>query len=204
MQLSTLYFRNRYLLVLTILVLLATGALASLTLPVFEDPIIVRRNPLVLTQVPGASAERVESLVTEKIEEELRTIPEIKTVTSTSRAGISVVNIELQDATVAGENERIFSQIRDKLSEAQRQFPADASPPILEDQRGATAYTVIAGFKWTADTPADFGILTRHAEAGGERGAGALNNAPGGAAFAMNRRRVAPRRQRGHSRLERW
>ncbi len=169
MQLSTLYFRNRYLLVLTICVLMATGGLAVLTLPVFEDPIIVRRNPLVLTQLPGASAERVESLITEPIEEELRTIPEIKHVTSTSRSGISVVGIELQDAVVAGENERIFSQIRDKLGEAQRQFPPEASAPVLEDQRGATAYTIIAGFTWQATGPPDFGILSRHADALSDR-----------------------------------
>ncbi len=172
---STLFFRNRYLLWLTIAVLIATGTLATMSLPVMEDPIIVRRNPLVVTAVPGSSAERVESLVTEKLEQELREIPEVKTVTSTSRTGVSIVSIELQDAVVAGENERLFSQIRDKLSEAERQFPPEASSPVLEDQRGATAYTMIASFSWQAEGEPDLGILGRHADALSDR----LRNVPG-------------------------
>ncbi len=169
MNLPTLYFRNKYLLVLTILVLLATGGLAALTLPVMEDPIITNRNPLIVTPVPGASAERVESLVTERIEEEVRKIPEVKHVTSTSRAGVSVVSVELDDAVVEGENQRLFSEIRDKLSEAERQFPAEAGSPVLEDDRGATAYTMLVGFTWKAGGEPDLGILTRHADALADR-----------------------------------
>ena len=75
------------LLVLSVLVIFVAGLSAFVSMPRLEDPRIVNRNPLIVTLVPGASAERVEALVTEKLEEELQEVPEIKEIRSTSRAG---------------------------------------------------------------------------------------------------------------------
>ena len=44
----------------------------------------------VVSYFPGASPERVESLVTDKIEKVAQELPELKEVTSTSRTGLSV------------------------------------------------------------------------------------------------------------------
>ena len=63
---TTAFLRNRYLLVLSLVVILVAGVSALLQLPRLEDPRIVNRNPLLVTLVPGASAERVEALVTER------------------------------------------------------------------------------------------------------------------------------------------
>ena len=73
--LRTLFFDNRYLLTLAILVIVVAGVSALVNLPRLEDPRITNRFPLVITPVPGASAERVESLVTEKLEEAFEEIP---------------------------------------------------------------------------------------------------------------------------------
>ena len=94
------FYRNRQLLFLTLTLIVVWGASAFLTLPRLEDPEIVQRNSTVTTVFPGASAERVESLVTDKIEEEFSDIEEIDNIKSTSSPNISVVNIELKD-TVA-------------------------------------------------------------------------------------------------------
>jgi multidrug efflux pump subunit AcrB len=165
MRWATLYYRNRYLLWLTVVLTLLTGGLATLSLPITEDPIITNRGPLVITAVPGASAERVEALVTTVIEEKLREIPEIKEVGSTSRAGISTVGIELLDSIGPGENKRIFSQIRDKLADAELELPAEAAAPVLEDQRNAVAYTILLGVTWTGPGEPNMAILGRHARA---------------------------------------
>lgn len=138
----TLFFRNGHLLLLSIVIVLVAGLSAVMNLPRLEDPRIDLRNVLALTAFPGASAERVEALVTDVIEDELRQLHEIKEIKSTSRAGISVVNIELQDWVDKTTNEGIFSKIRDRLSEASQRFPTGAAKPILDDQRGATAFTL--------------------------------------------------------------
>ena len=73
---STLFFRNRHLLTLSIVVLLVGGLSAAFTLPRLEDPRIRNRAAVIVTALPGASAERVEALVTKKLEDELATFKE--------------------------------------------------------------------------------------------------------------------------------
>lgn len=166
---QTLFFTNRHLLILSIIVILAAGAAALTSLPRLEDPRITNRNPLIITALPGASAERVESQVTEKLEERLKEVPEIKDLESTSRSGVSVVRIELQDDVTTETNQEIFSKIRDKINDARSNLPTAASDPLFDDQRDPAAFTVIVGLTWTAASEPAMGILTRKAEDLGDR-----------------------------------
>ncbi|MEM9512258.1 MAG: efflux RND transporter permease subunit, partial [Cyanobacteria bacterium P01_E01_bin.48] len=88
-MLSNAFYRNTQLLVLTLCLILVWGLSAFFTLPRMEDPELVQRNAVITTFFPGATADRVEALVTDKIEEELFEVDEIKTLTSTSRSGVS-------------------------------------------------------------------------------------------------------------------
>ncbi len=143
----TLFYRRGHLLVLSLLVILVAGLSALNTLPRLEDPRIDTRNVLVITPYPGASAERVEALVSDVIEDRLREIYEIKEIKSTSRAGISVINIETQDWVDNTTNEQLFSEIRDALREAETQFPQGAASPVFDEKRGATAFTLLLALK---------------------------------------------------------
>lgn len=138
----SLFYRNGHLLLLGIVIILVAGVSALVNLPRLEDPRIDLRNVIALTPFPGASAERVEALVSDVIEDELRQLDEIKELRSTSRAGISVVNIELQAWVDNSTNEQIFSEIRDRLADAAQKFPQGAGEPELDTKRGATAFTL--------------------------------------------------------------
>ncbi len=161
-----IFFDNKYLLALTIVVTLVAGVSALSGLPRLEDPVITNRNPLILTVFPGASADRVEALVTEKIETELDDIDSIKNVTSTSRAGISIVSVELLDAVTKAGTDAISSEIRDALADAARTFPPEVPAPFFDDKRNPVAYTLIAAVRWSgAERGAEsLGILSRRAE----------------------------------------
>jgi multidrug efflux pump subunit AcrB len=139
----TAFFRKGHLLALSIIIILVAGLSAINTLPRLEDPRIDLRNVIVLTSYPGASAERVEALVSDVLEDELRQLFEIKEIKSTSKAGFSSIFIELQDSIDSSTNQQVFSKIRDAISDAAKRFPAGASQPILEDKRGATAFTML-------------------------------------------------------------
>ena len=139
----TAFFRKGHLLALSIIIILVAGISAINTLPRLEDPRIDLRNVVVLTSFPGASAERVEALVSDVLEDELRQLYEIKEIKSTSKAGFSSLFVELQDWVDSSSNQQVFSKIRDAIDDAAKRFPAGASPPILEDKRGATAFTVL-------------------------------------------------------------
>ena len=64
------------------------------------------------------SAERVETRVTEVLEEALQEIEAIKDLESTSRAGVSIIAVELKDKISSKQNEQVFAEVRDKLSDA--------------------------------------------------------------------------------------
>jgi multidrug efflux pump len=139
----TTFFRRGHLLALSIIIILVAGLSAVATLPRLEDPRIDLRNVIILTSYPGASAERVEALVSDVLEDELRELYEIKEIKSTSKAGFSSVVVELQDWVDNSTNQQIFSKIRDSLENASLRLPVGASKPILEDKRGATAFTML-------------------------------------------------------------
>lgn len=171
----TAFFRRGHLLVLSIMILLVAGMSAVTTLPRLEDPRIDTRNVLVLTPFPGASAERVEALVSDVIEDELRQLSEIKEIRSTSRADISVINIELQAWVDNNTNEQIFSKIRDSLSDAKQQFPVGAGEPELDEKRGATSFTLLIGLRAAQGYDTPMSITSRLSEELADR----LRNVPG-------------------------
>jgi multidrug efflux pump len=160
----SLFFCNGHLLVLSIMVLLVAGISAINNIPRLEDPRIDRRNVLVITPYLGASAERVEALVTDVIEDELRQLHEIKEINSTSRAGTSVVALELQAWVDNSSNEQIFSKIRDSLNNAKFKFPQGAGDPFLDDRIGAAAFTLIVGLESAPGYSTPLSIISRMAD----------------------------------------
>jgi multidrug efflux pump subunit AcrB len=84
--------QNRVTLVVTVL-LLISGLLAYRALPKAQDPGFIVRTAVVSVQLPGASPERMEQLVTDKIEKKAQEMPEVDNITSDTRTGISIVNV---------------------------------------------------------------------------------------------------------------
>ncbi|WP_086930268.1 efflux RND transporter permease subunit [Agarilytica rhodophyticola] len=158
---NTQMYHNRYLLVLSIIIILVAGLSAFANLPRLEDPRITNRNPTVLTFFPGASSARVESLITKPIEDELRELHEIKTIESTSRDGASLISIELQDWVDETNNEQIFSKIRAELEDAASSFPAASGEPEFDDKRGASAFTLVVELSIPKAAKSQLNILTR-------------------------------------------
>ncbi len=160
---STLFYRNFRLLLLTIILIFVWGFSAYQTLPRMEDPELVSRNAIVKTFLPGASAERVESLVTDKIEQELSEIEEIKNYTSTSRTGSSIIQIELLGRVKHEEVDGIWSRVRDAIDDARVELPPETTEPEFEELE-VKAYGLIAALTWEQSEPPNYAILNRQAE----------------------------------------
>ncbi|MCZ6830836.1 MAG: efflux RND transporter permease subunit [Gammaproteobacteria bacterium] len=161
---ASAFLRNRHLLVLSILVILVGGVSSLVSLPRLEDPRIVNRNPMIITQVPGASAQRVETLVTEPLERSLQEISAIKDIESTSTAGVSIVTVELKAEVSGTENKEIFAEIRDKVGEAATRFPPEAREPLIDDKRDPVGFTLITAVRWTVGGKPNLNIMNRVAE----------------------------------------
>lgn len=89
----------------------------------------------IVSSFPGASPERVEELVTDKIEKVAQELPELKKVTSTSRTGLSVVNVELVMQVEPQELQPVWDRLRRKLSSIQG-LPDGVQPQLKDDGIG--------------------------------------------------------------------
>ena len=91
-NLTALALRQRQLTWFFIAIVAIGGVLAYLKLGQREDPDFTFRAMVIRTQWPGATAQQVERLVTDRIEKKLQEVPYYKYATSYSRAGESLVN----------------------------------------------------------------------------------------------------------------
>lgn len=157
----SLFYRNRQLLFLTLTLIVVWGTAAFLTLPRLEDPEITQRVSTITTVYPGASARRVESLVTEEIENAFSDVEEISSIESISSPNISVVTITLKD-TVANVSP-VWAKIRSQLEEATPALPAGILDPVYEDADVA-ANALVVGLTWDLDKAVNHGLLQRIAE----------------------------------------
>ncbi|MEE9603045.1 MAG: efflux RND transporter permease subunit, partial [Thermoguttaceae bacterium] len=160
---ATLFFRNKRIVALTVLMILAAGISALVSIGRQEDPTITNIFATIVTPYPGADPARVESLVTEKIEDELKKIPEIKEVKSTSRTGISIVQVELAWNLSKPRIEQIWSEVRDALSDAARNFPAGVPEPEFDDDR-VGAFSAISSIQAAPGAEVTPAVSRRYAE----------------------------------------
>ena len=89
----------------------------------------------VVSSFPGASPERVEQLVTDKVEKISQELPELKEVSSTSRAGLSVVTVELKDEVGPEKLQAVWDRLRRKL-ESIEGLPSGVVPFLDDDGVG--------------------------------------------------------------------
>jgi multidrug efflux pump subunit AcrB len=77
----------------------------------------------------------VELLVSKNIEEEVQEIPEVKTVTSQSRTGLSVVSVTLKDAVKPADLQAIWDKLRRNLDNM-TSLPEGVVPDLQDDDVG--------------------------------------------------------------------
>ena len=89
--------KNRAVMFVLILTVIAAGAFAYGKLGRLEDPEFTIKEAVVSTQYPGATAEQVELEVTEVLETAVQQLKQLKEVRSISRAGLSILFVEIQE-----------------------------------------------------------------------------------------------------------
>lgn len=156
--LAALFYHDKRLTLLTVLLALASGLSSLMVLPRREDPLLKPRVAQVTTMIPGADAEKVESQVTEPIENKLRDVPQIKKLRSVSRAGISLITVELRDDV--SEPDKVWPEVRGKIEDSIVLLPSGASRPEFNEMQMA-AYAWIGGITWLRDDQPSYGVMRR-------------------------------------------
>ncbi len=103
--------------------------------PSVDPPIIS-----VSTNYSGANSDVIESQITEPLEKVINGIPGIRNISSTSSVGSSNITVEFNlDADL----ETAANDVRDKVSQAQRQLPQDVDAPPVVTKADANADNII-------------------------------------------------------------
>ncbi len=104
------------------------GSIAMINLPREIQPEITIPIGAVATFLPGASPPDTESLVTEPLEKEIATISEIKSLTSTSGFGNSVIAVEFE---AKADLEKSIQDLKDAVDRIKNDLPEDATDPSV-------------------------------------------------------------------------
>ncbi|WP_415374674.1 efflux RND transporter permease subunit [Patiriisocius sp. Uisw_017] len=131
------------------IVLMILGAIILMGIAVFTSlsrdsmPPFTVRVANVITELPGASPERIEQLVTDNVEKIAQELPELKEVSSTSRTGLSVVTVTLKEEVSPEDMQAVWDRLRRKL-EGMEGLPEGVAPFLDDDGIGAV-YGIVVG-----------------------------------------------------------
>ncbi len=128
MSLYSISIQRPVLAVVMSIAIMLFGVLGLSSLGVREFPAVDPPLITVSTNYRGASAEVIETQITEPLEERINGVPGIRTLTSTSREGRSTVVVEFD---LGADLERAANDVRDAVSRAMGNLPPDVEPPVI-------------------------------------------------------------------------
>lgn len=140
MNLSSVSIQRPVLAMVLTIVILLFGGIGFSYLGVREYPSVDPPIVTVTTNYTGSSAEIIESQITEPLEEQINSVPGIRNISSISADGRSTIKIEF-DLGVGMDN--AANDVRDKVSQAVRNLPPDADPPVVQ-KSDADAQTIFS------------------------------------------------------------
>lgn len=118
--------------------ILLGGIFAYFTLEQREDPKFTFRLMVVKTLYPGATAQEVEQLVTDKLEKKFQELPNLDYLRSYSKPGESVIFITPREAIAPDEIPALWYQVRKKADDIRMTLPPEAVGPFFNDEFGDT------------------------------------------------------------------
>ncbi len=130
------FTENRQISLVLLVATVVWGVYAYLRLPKRKDPEIPVRMAVAICRWPGAEAEKVEQLVTKKIEEKISENSQVEKIESISRTNVSIVYVSLEESVAQTGKE--FDDIRLKLDSI-HDLPPGAGPIQFLKDFGDTA-----------------------------------------------------------------
>jgi multidrug efflux pump subunit AcrB len=120
-----------------VLVLIAVGGTMSfLDLGRLEDPPFVRKDAMIITAYPGATAQEVELELTYPLENAIRQLAEVHTIRSSSKPGLSQILVEMDKEMPAQKVEQAWDKLRRKITDVAPQLPHGTTVPRVYDDYG--------------------------------------------------------------------
>jgi len=130
---------NSVLANLVFVLVIALGIMSYQLMPRQQDPTVNFNWIVIVTNLPGASAEDMESRVTQPLEDALRKVSDVKFISSTSRVGVSNILVRFRDL-----DDRLFDKrvndLRREIQNKRSQLPKDIIEPVILEITSANAF----------------------------------------------------------------
>ena len=159
-NLSAWAVRHPALLTFFILALAVGGTMSFLKLGRAEDPNFTIKNVVITAIWQGATAQEMQSQVSDRIERKLQELPYFDKVETYTKPGFAAMNMGFKDSTPARDVPQLMYQLRKKLGDIRGELPSDLIGPAVNDEYGdvdSILYTL-------SGAGADFAQLKRVAE----------------------------------------
>ncbi|MDB5003385.1 MAG: acriflavin resistance protein [Mucilaginibacter sp.] len=140
MSLSSVSIKRPVLATVMSIVIVVFGIIGYSFLGIRDFPSVDPPIISVSTSYSGANADVIESQITEPLEKAINGVPGIRNISSQSSVGSSNITVEFDlDADL----ETAANDVRDKVSQAQRQLPQDINAPPVVTKADANADNII-------------------------------------------------------------
>ncbi len=109
------------------------GIYSYFALGQLEDPDFTVKIGAVITPYPGATPEEVELEVTDRIETAIQEMPQLRYLTSYSKAGLSIIKVEMKQEYSADRLPQVWDEMRKKIRDVTPDLPPGAGKPDIID-----------------------------------------------------------------------
>ena len=157
MNITKLALNNSRMTYVLVALIISLGLMVYADFPSREDPLIRINKAMIITQFPGLPPEKVEKLITQKIEEKLRELGDIEFINSTSKTGQSVITISAYQHI--GDLNKLWDDVRRKLTQSKSSLPKGVLGPLFKDDFGDVSIftAALTGKNWSMS------VLREHA-----------------------------------------
>ena len=133
-NLTELSLRHRTLVWYFIIVFAIGGIFAYESLGRMEDPAFTIRQMVISAAWPGATAEEMQEQVTDKLERRFQDTPGLKKIMSETRAGQTIIYLQLRDELDASQIRPTWRDVRNFGEDAKHDLPDGVYGPYYNDR----------------------------------------------------------------------
>lgn len=132
-RITNFFMKRRTLFWSVLVIILLIGILAYIKMPKLEDPAVTVKQASVVLLYPGSDTERMEKEVVAVVEEQLRTLPDVRKISSNVKPGQAIIQVEFDYETPMQEVEQHFDMVRRKVNDVEMMLPPGVMSPIVID-----------------------------------------------------------------------
>ncbi len=141
LPLWTFFLRKRQFTLLLLVALLGVGIASLVAIPKESSPEVKVPVGIVSVVLPGASAEDVEQLITNEIEDGVYNLPNLNKLTSRSSEGVSIVTVEFN---ASADLDKSIQELKDEVDTIKPRLPEEAEDPVVSEVNFADQPVLIA------------------------------------------------------------